>query len=183
MAPATTPAPPEVEPMIAGSALTTRVDELALEIAGVMPADCIVVGILTGSFVFVADLVRALDRHGLGPEVRFLQLASYGMGTESTGEVQVLGSLAGRFEGREVLVVDDIQDTGHTLAVASRILLDRGAARVRTCALLDKPSRRAVEFQADFVGFTIPDVFVVGYGIDYAERYRHLPFIGAVRTD
>ena len=169
-----------VEPMFAAAALATRVDELSEAIAAVMPRDLVLVGILTGSFVFVADLVRALDRRGVRPEVRFLQLSSYGVGTVSSGEVQVLGSLAGRFEGRHVLVVDDIQDTGRTLAVASRILLDRGAATVRACALLDKPSRREVDFRADFVGFEIPDVFVVGYGIDYAERYRHLPYVGRV---
>jgi hypoxanthine phosphoribosyltransferase len=172
-----------VEPLLAAAALTTRVDELAEAIAKVMPRDMVLVGILTGSFVFVADLVRALDRKGLRPEVRFLQLASYGVGTVSTGEVQVLGSLVGRFEGRDVLVVDDIQDTGRTLAVATRILRDRGAATVRSCALLDKPARREVEFQADFVGFEIPDVFVVGYGIDYAERFRHLPYVGQVIAD
>ncbi|TVQ32525.1 MAG: hypoxanthine phosphoribosyltransferase [Geminicoccaceae bacterium] len=173
----------DVEPLIAGSALQRRIDELAEAIAKDMPPTMVVVGILTGSFVFVADLVRALDRHGLAPDVRFVQLASYFDGTESTGEVQVLGSLSGSFEGRAVLVVDDIQDTGRTLAMAKRILEDRGAKHVRTCALLDKPSRRVLEFQADYVGFTIPDVFVVGYGIDYAERFRHLPYIGQINGD
>lgn len=172
----------DVQPLIAAAALARRVDELSEEIAAALPPDLVVVGILTGSFVFVADLVRALDRQGAQPEVRFLQLASYGLGTVSSGEVQVVGSLAGRFEGRHVLVVDDIQDTGRTLAVATRILNDRGAAAVRSCALLDKPARREVDFQADFVGFAIPDVFVVGYGIDYAERYRHLPYVGRVTT-
>ena len=171
-----------VEPLIAAAALATRVDELAEAIGETMPADLVLVGILTGSFVLVADLVRALDRRGMCPEVRFLQLASYGLGTVSSGEVQVLGSLAGRFEQRHVLVVDDIQDTGRTLAVATRILRDRGAGSVKSCALLDKPSRREVDFRADFVGFEIPDVFVVGYGIDYAERFRHLPYVGRVVT-
>ena len=169
-----------VEPMIAAGALAARVDDLALEMAQTLPANVLLVGVLTGSFVFVADLVRALDRHDLRPDVAFIQLASYGRGTESSGEVRVVGEVAGPFAGRHVLLVDDIQDTGHTLERAVRLLEERGAASVRSCVLLDKPSRRQIAYAPDFVGFTIPDVFVVGYGIDYAERFRHLPFVGKI---
>ncbi len=171
-----------VEPLIAEGALTARVEELAIELAEILPRQVVVVGVLTGSFVFVADLVRALDRQDVRPEVRFVQLASYGNATESTGDVQVLGLPEGSFEGLDVLLVDDIQDTGHTLEAATRILKERGAASVRSCVLLDKPSRRQVAYAPDMVGFTIPDVFVVGYGIDYAGLYRHLPYVGKVEA-
>ncbi len=174
---------PEVQTLFTADRVAARVDEMAGEIKRAMPAEFTLVGILTGSFVFVADLVRALDREGAAPKVEFMRLASYGMGTTSAGEVQVLSGLSGRFQGEPVVIVDDIQDTGRTLKVAKRILDDLGAAPVYTCALLDKPERREVDFQADLIGFTIPDVFVVGYGIDWAERLRHLPFIGRVALD
>jgi hypoxanthine phosphoribosyltransferase len=169
-----------IEKLFDAVEIAARVDAMAAEIRAAMPQSFTLVGILTGSFVFTADLVRALDRVGASPKVEFMRLASYGMGTTSAGDVQVLSGLSGRFEGEPVVIVDDIQDTGRTLQVAKRILQDRGAAPIRTCALLDKPERREVDFQADLTGFTIPDVFVVGYGIDWAERYRHLPWIGRV---
>ena len=157
---------PEVEQLFAPETVAARVDEMAADIARAMPESFTLVGILTGAFVFVADLLRALDRQGARPKVEFMRLASYGMGTSSAGEVQVLSGLEGRFHGEPVVIVDDIQDTGRTLKVAKRILEDHGAAPIYTCALLDKPERREVDFQADLIGFTIPDVFVVGYGID-----------------
>jgi hypoxanthine phosphoribosyltransferase len=171
---------PEVEKLFAAETVAARVDEMARELARAMPPSFTLVGILTGSFVFMADLLRALDRVGAAPKVEFMRLASYGMGTASAGEVQVLSGLQGRFQGEPVVIVDDIQDTGRTLKVAKHILDDLGAVPVLTCALLDKPERREVDFQADVIGFTIPDVFVVGYGIDWAERFRHLPYIGRV---
>jgi hypoxanthine phosphoribosyltransferase len=124
--------------------------------------------------------VRALDRAGACPRIEFLQVSSYGFGQESSGSVKVIGGLPGTILGRTVLLVDDIQDTGRTLAFTRRMLEEHGAVRVLSCVLLDKPSRRVVDFQPELVGFVIPDVFVVGYGIDYAERYRHLPYIGRV---
>ncbi len=169
-----------VEKMFDAAEIAARVEAIAREIRAQLPARFTLVGILTGSFVFTADLLRALDRAGATPRVEFMRLASYGMGTTSAGEVQVLSGLSGRFEGEPVVIVDDIQDTGRTLKVAKRILEQQGAAPILTCALLDKPERREVDFQADITGFTIPDVFVVGYGIDWAERYRHLPWIGKV---
>jgi hypoxanthine phosphoribosyltransferase len=157
-----------------------RVDVLAGEIVAAVGDDLAVVGVLKGSFVFMADLVRALDRTGARPRIEFMRLASYGQKKESSGEVMLLGDAPRDFEGRPVLLVDDIVDTGLSLSFGKRLLEERNVGRIWTCALLDKPERRKVEVKADFVGFEIPDLFVVGYGIDYAEQYRHLPYIGAV---
>ena len=169
-----------VSPLFEAPAIARRVEELAQAIAAALPAEFTLVGLLKGAFVFTADLVRALDRAGMRPRVEFLQVSSYGLGTESSGTVKVIGAMPGAIAGQNVLLVDDIQDTGRTLAYTAALLLEHGAARVWTCALLDKPSRRVVDSRLDFVGFEIPDVFVVGYGIDWAERYRHLPWIGRV---
>lgn len=171
---------PEVRPLFTAEEIARRVEELGRAVAASLPAELTVVGLLKGAFVFTADLVRALDRAGMRPRVEFLQVSSYGLGTESSGAVKVIGEMPGSIGGQTVLLVDDIQDTGRTLAYTRELLLQHGAARVWTCALLDKPSRRVVDLRLDFVGFEIPDVFVVGYGIDWAERYRHLPWIGRV---
>ncbi len=160
--------------------IARRVDELAQEIAAVISGDLVLVGLLKGSFVFMADLVRALGRAGLTPHVEFMRVASYGAAKQSSGEVRLIGDAPADLMGRRVLLVDDILDTGQSLVFARSLLLEWGASRIWTCALVDKPSRREVDCSADFVGFTIDDVFVVGYGIDYAEDYRHLPYIGAV---
>ena len=157
-----------------------RVEALAAEIVAAIGRDLVVVGVLKGSFVFLADLVRALCRAGALPRIEFMRLASYGQGKESSGEVLLLGDAPRDFEGKAVLLVDDIVDTGLSMAYGRRLLLGRSASAVWTCALLDKPSRRKVESPLDFVGFEIADVFVVGYGIDYAEQYRDLPYIGKV---
>ena len=162
------------------ASVARRVAELAAEIATTLPEPFTVVGLLKGAFVFVADLVRALDRAGRRPRVEFLQVSSYGLGQQSSGSVKVIGGMPASVEGQTVLLVDDVQDTGRTIAYTKALMEQNGAARVWTCALLDKPSRRVQGGDADFTGFVIPDVFVVGYGIDYAERYRHLPFIGKV---
>jgi hypoxanthine phosphoribosyltransferase len=161
-------------------AIARRVDEIAGEIAARLPTDFLIVGLLKGSFVFVADLLRALNRRGVSPQVEFMRLSSYGLGTMSRGEVHLLGDVPLDVKGRTVLLVDDIIDSGHSLAYAKALLERREVARVFTCALLDKPNRRKAEIPLDFVGFTIADVFVAGYGIDYAERYRDLPCIIAV---
>jgi hypoxanthine phosphoribosyltransferase len=128
--------------------------------------------------VFVADLARALDGVGCHPRVEFITLSSYGCGRESAGAVRLIGELPEGVAGRAVLLVDDVADTGRSLAFARDLLLGQGAARVWICALVDKPSRREVEIAVDFTGFTVGDRFVVGYGIDYAEqplrgRLRH----------
>ncbi len=163
--------------------IARRVEELGGEISAIMPRDTAVVGLLKGSFVFVADLARALARSGLTPSIEFLKLSSYGAAQTSSGKVRLLSDLTADLSGRQVLLVDDIVDTGRTLAFARPLLLERGAERVVTCALIDKPSRREVDINADVVGFTVPDVFVVGYGIDHAERYRYLPYIATIDPD
>jgi hypoxanthine phosphoribosyltransferase len=161
--------------------IAQRVDELAREIRQrVRGPDLALVGILKGSFMFMADLARALERAGARPQIEFMRLASYGQKKESSGEVQLLADAPRDFEGRPVVVVDDIVDTGLSMDYGRKLLAERNVGAVHTCALLDKPSRRNVDVAVDFVGFTIPDVFVVGYGIDFAEGYRYLPYIGKV---
>lgn len=160
--------------------IASRVESLAETISGTVSGDFIVVGLLKGGFMFVADLVRALDRAGRQPQIEFVRLSSYGNNTESSGNVRISCDLGEDINGRQILLVDDIVDSGRSLLFAKNLFLERGASKVWTCALLDKPSRRAVECEADFVGFSIEDAFVVGYGIDYAEKYRHLPYIGYV---
>src|SRR5271167_1128954 len=160
--------------------IAARVDALAAEIARALPHDFVVVGLLKGAAVFVADLVRALDRAGARPEIEFIRLASYGLAKESSGKVRLLGDVPAGLAGRRVLLVDDIVDTGRSIAYAAAQLRRRGIGDLWTCALLDKPPRREIEVAIDFVGFSIGDEFVAGYGTDHAEKYRHLPYIGVV---
>jgi len=169
-----------IDQLISAKAIAARIEDLAREIEREYAGTdkLVVVGLLRGSFVFIADLVREVD---LPIEVDFLEASSYGDAMESSREVRILKDLRGRIEGRDVLVVEDIVDTGHTLSKVTDYLATRGPRKLRTIALLDKPSRREVDFKADWIGFSIPDAFVVGYGIDYAQRNRNLPFIGAVR--
>jgi hypoxanthine phosphoribosyltransferase len=170
----------QVDEMISAKAIAARVEHLARDIRTAFAGTdkLVVVGLLRGSFVFIADLVRELD---LPVEVDFLEASSYGDATESSREVRLLKDLSGEIAGRDVLVVEDIVDTGFTLAHVTRMLAARGPRRLKTIALLDKPSRREVPIAADWTGFEIPDEFVVGYGIDFAQRNRNLPFIGKVR--
>lgn len=172
--------PYAIDEMISAKSIAARVEELAREISAFYAGTdkLVVIGLLRGSFIFIADLVRELD---LPVEVDFLEVSSYGDDTRSSREVRILKDLRGKIEGRDVLVVEDIVDTGHTLARVLDILRTRHPARLEVCALLDKPSRREVEVKATWTGFEIPDRFVVGYGIDYAQRNRNLPHIGAVR--
>jgi hypoxanthine phosphoribosyltransferase len=160
--------------------IAARVDTLAVEIARTLPSEFVMVGLLRSAAVFVADLARALDRAGARPEIEFVWLSSYGLAQESSGAVQLLGGIPAGLAGRPVLLVDDIVDTGRSIAYAAAQLRTRGVRDLWTCALLDKPQRREIEVAIDFVGFTIPNVFVVGYGTDYAGKYRHLPYIGVV---
>ncbi|MBE9475564.1 MAG: hypoxanthine phosphoribosyltransferase [Proteobacteria bacterium] len=169
-----------VDPMISAKSIAARVESLAHEISDHFKdtEKLIVVGLLRGSFVFIADLVRELD---LPVEVDFLETSSYGDGMESTREVRILKDLRGKIEGCDVLLVEDIVDTGHTLNHVVKLLESRNPARLKVCALLDKPSRREVDITATWTGFEIPDEFVVGYGIDYAQLNRNLDHIGKVR--
>ena len=169
-----------IDKMISAKAIDARIEELAREILSAFAGSekLVVVGLLRGSFVFIADLVRELD---MNVEVDFLEASSYGDSMQSSREVRILKDLRGEIEGRDVLLVEDIVDTGHTLDAVVRHLKNRNPRRLETIALLDKPSRREVDIRATWIGFEIPDEFVVGYGIDYAQRNRNLPFIGKVR--
>ena len=161
--------------------IARRVDTLVDEISAQSgAANLMLVGILKGSFIFLADLMRSLHRHQIHPRIDFITLSSYGGGTESTGTVEIIHDLRESIEGVDILLVDDILDTGRTLAFTRDLLLERGAQSVRTCALLDKTARRVVEMEADYVGFAIEDHFVVGYGLDYDNLYRELPHIAKV---
>ena len=169
-----------VDEMISAKAIAARIEALAQEIDREF-ADTdklVVVGLLRGSFVFIADLVRELH---LPVEVDFLEASSYGDGMESSREVRILKDLRSGIEGRDVLVVEDIIDTGFTMNHVLHILRGREPRKLKVIALLDKPTRREVEIKADWTGFEIPDEFVVGYGIDFAQRNRNLPYIGKVR--
>ena len=169
-----------IDEMISAKAIAARIEALAREISEFFAGTdkLVVVGLLRGSFVFIADLVRELD---LPVEVDFLEASSYGNAMVSSREVRILKDLRAGIEGRDVLLVEDIIDTGRTLRHVLAILGTRQPKRLEVCALLDKPSRREVDVKARWTGFEIPDAFVVGYGIDYAQRNRNLPYIGKVR--
>jgi hypoxanthine phosphoribosyltransferase len=160
--------------------IARRNAEMAREIATAGYVDLLVVSILKGSFVFAADLIRALHRAGLSPEVEFLTLSSYRSSTVSSGEVTVLRDIESDVSGRDVLIIDDILESGRTVAFAKKTMLERGARRAGVAVLLEKPGKRAQPIEADHVGFTCPDLFVVGYGMDVAHAFRELPFVGVV---
>ena len=170
-----------IERMISAKAIAARIEELARVIeADFAGTDkLVVVGLLRGSFIFIADLVRELD---LPVEVDFVEVSSYGNAMVPSREVRILKDLRGDIAGRDLLVVEDIVDTGHTLRHVLALLASRNPRRLRTIALLDKHARRETDVRADWVGFEIPDEFVVGYGIDYAQQGRNLPYIGKVTS-
>jgi hypoxanthine phosphoribosyltransferase len=170
----------QVKVLLDEEAIARRIQGLASEIAAAKPKDLLVIAVLKGSFVFAADLIRALHRVGLEPHVEFIHLSSYREGTVSSGAVRIVKDVESSVRDRDILLVDDILESGRTLAFAKDLLAARGARRVMVCAMLEKPGKRAVQISADFVGFTSPDVFVVGYGMDVAHSYRELPFIGRV---
>lgn len=155
-----------------------RIEAMATEIAKRNAGDLTIVALLRGSFIFAADLVRELYALGLHPEIDFMTVSSYGGGTQSSGEVKLGQDLRDDMAGRDVLIIDDILETGRTLQFATELLKSRGAETVQTAVLLEKPGKLEVKVKADYVGFSIPDKFVVGYGLDYANHYRELPFIG-----
>lgn len=168
--------------LISEQELQARVAELGRAISAIYTdADrLLIVCVLKGAFVFLADLTRHVD---VWHAVDFMEISSYGAGTVSSGVVRILLDLGRSIEGRHVLVVEDIVDSGRTLDYIRRNLSTRRPSSLRVCALLSKPSRREVEVPLDFVGFEIPDEFVVGYGLDFAEGYRNLPYIGVLRRE
>ena len=166
--------------LFSAEAIAERNRALVQEIAATKPERLLVVAVLKGSFVFAADLIRSMDAAGMAPEVEFMSLSSYLDGTVSTGQVNVLHDVESPVDGRDVLLVDDILESGRTLTYAKDLLMARGARSVRICVLLEKPGKRAVHLVADHVGFTCPDVFVVGYGMDVAHAWRQLPFVGVI---
>ncbi|MEM6664844.1 MAG: hypoxanthine phosphoribosyltransferase [Pseudomonadota bacterium] len=158
-------------------------DRLAGEILAGDPQNLLVIAVLKGSFVFAADLARALHRAGAAPEIEFIHLSSYREAMVSSGQVSILRDVETDVMGRDVLLVDDILESGRTLAFAKDLIMARGAQKVLSCVLLDKPGKRAAHIEADYVGFECPDHFVVGYGMDMAHSFRQLPFIGHVVSD
>ncbi|MGE0425376.1 MAG: hypoxanthine phosphoribosyltransferase [Reyranellaceae bacterium] len=172
----------EIPVRISSAEIAARIEDMARDIRGTMSDQTMIVPVLTGSFVFAADLIRALARAGADWPLDFITLSSYGKSSESSGEVRIVRDLVMPVEGHDILLVDDILDTGRTLTAAREMLLARGARSVRLCALLDKPSRRVVALDADFVGFSVPNEFLVGYGLDHAGRHRGLSYIGVVES-
>jgi hypoxanthine phosphoribosyltransferase len=177
------PLPPHaLDLLLSAEAVQARIDALADELAPLAPPGPVrVVALLNGAFVFAADLGRALEARGVPLWIDLVRASSYGDHTESQGRVEVESARLPTFSGEEVWLLDDILDTGRTLATLRAALGAAGAGQVRAIVLLDKPSRREVPVEADHVGFSIPDTFVVGYGLDWAGRYRALPDISAVR--
>lgn len=165
-----------IYPLISEDKLQARIKELGAQIQQDYEGkDLILLGLLNGVFPFFADLVRAVD---LDMDVSFMRVASYGGGTESTGEVHIIHDLDRSIHGRHALIVEDIVDTGLTLDKVRKLLLDRDPASLKVCSLLDKPSRRRVHVPVDYTGFAIDDNFVVGYGLDLDGKYRNLPYVG-----
>ncbi|MBV8939386.1 MAG: hypoxanthine phosphoribosyltransferase [Alphaproteobacteria bacterium] len=173
---------PSITPLISEQEIHARVRAMAMEIAAAIPQDMLVVALLKGSFIFAADLLRALHDAGVAPQVDFMTASSYGAGMQSSGHVQIQRDLSEEVQGRHVLLIDDILESGHTLHFARASLLSRGAASLHIAVLLEKPGKRTVDISAKFVGFSIADAFVVGYGLDYANYYRELPYIGVIAT-
>lgn len=172
-----------ITPLITEDEIARRVGELAEAIAAKLNESqpqkpVVIVGLLAGAFVFLADLARALMRHGVDPEIDFLTAKSYGDATQSSGQVTITGRLTIAIKDKRVLIVDDIIDTGQTYREVAALLAKENPAELLSVALLDKPARRTTGASADFVGFTIDDKFVVGYGLDLAGHYRGLPYIG-----
>ena len=167
------------EVLLTGEQVQARVAELGAQLAADYEGrDPVLVSVLKGSIIFLADLVRAMP---IPLSIDLMEVSSYGASTESSGQVRILKDLSTPIEGREVIVVEDIIDTGLTLNYLLRYLHDKGPASIRICCLLDKPARRLAPIEIDYRGFTIADRFVIGYGLDYGERYRNLPYIGVLR--
>ena len=169
----------KIEVLFSAEDIARRITEIAEDVALSELKNILVVSILKGSFVFAADLIRAFHRAGMAPEVEFISVSSYGAGTEA-GELRLLRDVESDVSGRDIILIDDILESGNTLKFTRDLMLERGANRVAIIALLDKSVRRRAEIEADFVGFECPDKFVVGYGMDVGHAFRELPFVGVV---
>jgi hypoxanthine phosphoribosyltransferase len=171
---------PQIEILFSSADIAKRNEDLAEEIANDLGEDILVIAVLKGSFVFAADLIRSLHHAGVQPQIDFMALSSYGDKTISSGTVVITRDIVDTVKGRKVLLIDDILESGRTMDFAKNDLLSRGAETVKTCLMLDKKGKRVNDFEADFVGFDCPDLFVIGYGLDYAHYYRELPYIGYI---
>jgi hypoxanthine phosphoribosyltransferase len=167
------------EILLSGDQIQKRVAELAAEIRRDFPDDLHLVAVLKGAFIFLSDLVRHMSGH---VSLDFMAVSSYAKGTTSSGEVRLQKDLDTTLDGKNVVIVEDIVDTGLTLNYLQDILRARNPKSLRTACLLSKPSRRKTDVKVEYIGFTIEDRFVVGYGLDYDERYRNLPHIAVLRT-
>ncbi len=164
--------------LIGGEEIKARIASMAEEITrDYRGRELIMVGVLKGAFVFLADLARAVE---LPLQIDFVAVSSYGADTETSGVVKIIKDMDLEIEGKDVLLVEDIVDTGLTLKYLAGMLRERGPASVEVCALLNKPDARKVDIGVKYSGFDVPPLFVVGYGLDYAERYRHLPYVGVL---
>ncbi|MCB2213327.1 hypoxanthine phosphoribosyltransferase [bacterium] len=171
---------PRQEPLLTESQIRERIDQLAEKIVADLGTDkpFVLAGLLRGCFMFTADLVRALSIRGATlKELDFMVASSYGSGTESSRKIDIQRDLQADISGQRVLLVDDIIDTGHTLKLTRDMLLTRGPEYVKTVTLLDKPERREIDMEADYSCFSIPNLFVIGFGLDYDQKYRELPYI------
>jgi hypoxanthine phosphoribosyltransferase len=165
------------EILLSEAQIQKRVREMALEIRRDFPDDLHVIAVLKGAFIFLSDLARAMPGH---VSLDFMAVSSYAKGTTSSGEVKMVKDLETPLDGRNVVIVEDIVDTGLTLSYLRKILSERHPKTLRTACLLSKPSRRKIDVAVEYIGFTIEDRFVVGYGLDYAEQYRNLPHIAVL---
>jgi len=162
--------------------LTKKVHEMAQQItADYKDKPLLIVGILKGSVPFMADLFRLIDLEELS--IDFMSVSSYGSGTVSSGRIRILKDLDVDIAGKNVLIVEDIVDTGFTLSKLKEMLLLRNPASLKICTILNKPSRRTTEIDVDYIGFDIPDEFIIGYGLDYNEKFRNLPYVGVLKRE
>jgi hypoxanthine phosphoribosyltransferase len=176
------PGESRVRPLFSAAEIADRVTALAGEIAASEPKNLLVVIVLKGGFVFGADLVRALAGRDVRLEIEFISLASYGSRLQTSGEVRIRRDIEVPVEGRDVLIVDDVLDSGLTLKFARDLMHQRGVRRAAIAVMIDKPEGRRAEIEADYVGFTCPNYFVVGYGMDAAHAWRELPFVGVLES-
>ena len=170
----------QMEVMISADEIRERIYELAAQINQDYQKnkkELVLIGLLRGSIIFMADLCRQIE---IPHELDFMTASSYGSGTSSTRDVKILKDLDGQIAGKDVLIVEDIIDSGYTLSKVVEILQTRTPNSIQICTLISKPSRRVIDIYVKYVGFEIPDKFIVGYGLDYAQKYRHLPYIGHV---